>query len=263
MRTQGTTTVEIKSGYGSPSPTRSAVLKSLGSSPTETTFLGAHVVPPEWQSDRAGYLDLVTGPMLAAAAPLGALDRRLLRTGIAARVRRRRGSCGGPRRTCGRTGSAGTRQPTRPRTGRPARGRVGRGQRRPLHASLRRRYRRPRRRRREHRRHLPARCRVLHPFPFPDATRLLRAGVWIALATDCNPGTCYSSSMPFVIARPPAGPRAPPGPRPPRPRRPPPPSPAYRHRSDHPRRPGGPCRHPRAVLCSSGLPAGCPDRSGA
>ena len=36
--------------------------------------------------------------------------------------------------------------------------------------------------------------------PYPDAARLLRAGVRIALATDCNPGTCYSSSMPLVIA---------------------------------------------------------------
>ncbi len=36
--------------------------------------------------------------------------------------------------------------------------------------------------------------------PFPDAARLLAAGVSIALATDCNPGTCYSSSMPFMIA---------------------------------------------------------------
>src|SRR5215208_949291 len=36
--------------------------------------------------------------------------------------------------------------------------------------------------------------------PYPDAARLLAAGASIALATDCNPGTCYSSSMPFVIA---------------------------------------------------------------
>ncbi len=36
--------------------------------------------------------------------------------------------------------------------------------------------------------------------PYPDARRLLDAGVTLALATDCNPGTCYSSSMPFVIA---------------------------------------------------------------
>jgi imidazolonepropionase len=36
--------------------------------------------------------------------------------------------------------------------------------------------------------------------PYPDAGRLLAAGVSIALATDCNPGTCYSSSMPWVIS---------------------------------------------------------------
>ena len=36
--------------------------------------------------------------------------------------------------------------------------------------------------------------------PYPDARLLLDAGVTIALATDCNPGTCYSSSMPFVLA---------------------------------------------------------------
>jgi imidazolonepropionase len=36
--------------------------------------------------------------------------------------------------------------------------------------------------------------------PYPDARRLLAAGVSLALASDCNPGTCYTSSMPFVIA---------------------------------------------------------------
>jgi imidazolonepropionase len=36
--------------------------------------------------------------------------------------------------------------------------------------------------------------------PYPDAARLVSAGVAIALATDCNPGTCYSSSMPWVIS---------------------------------------------------------------
>jgi imidazolonepropionase len=36
--------------------------------------------------------------------------------------------------------------------------------------------------------------------PYPDAARLLDAGVSVALATDCNPGTCYSSSMPWVIS---------------------------------------------------------------
>jgi imidazolonepropionase len=36
--------------------------------------------------------------------------------------------------------------------------------------------------------------------PYPNARRLLDAGVTVALATDCNPGSGYSSSMPFCIA---------------------------------------------------------------
>src|SRR4029077_3337561 len=36
--------------------------------------------------------------------------------------------------------------------------------------------------------------------PYPDARRLLRAGVTVALATDCNPGSCFTSSMAFCVA---------------------------------------------------------------
>jgi imidazolonepropionase len=36
--------------------------------------------------------------------------------------------------------------------------------------------------------------------PYPDARALLAAGVTLALASDCNPGSCFTSSMPFVIA---------------------------------------------------------------
>ncbi len=36
--------------------------------------------------------------------------------------------------------------------------------------------------------------------PYPDARALVDAGVAVALATDCNPGSCYTSSMPFVVA---------------------------------------------------------------
>jgi imidazolonepropionase len=36
--------------------------------------------------------------------------------------------------------------------------------------------------------------------PYPDARRLLGAGATVALATDCNPGSCFTSSMPFCIA---------------------------------------------------------------
>ena len=36
--------------------------------------------------------------------------------------------------------------------------------------------------------------------PYPDARRLIEAGVTVALATDCNPGSCFTSSMAFCIA---------------------------------------------------------------
>ena len=36
--------------------------------------------------------------------------------------------------------------------------------------------------------------------PYPDARRLLDAGVVVALATDCNPGSTYTTSMPFCLA---------------------------------------------------------------
>jgi imidazolonepropionase len=36
--------------------------------------------------------------------------------------------------------------------------------------------------------------------PYADARRLLDAGVTVALATDCNPGTSYTTSMPLMIA---------------------------------------------------------------
>ena len=36
--------------------------------------------------------------------------------------------------------------------------------------------------------------------PYPDARRLLDAGVTVALATDCNPGSSFTTSMPFCIA---------------------------------------------------------------
>ena len=67
LRAQGTTTVEIKSGYGlTVADERRAVALAAEVTP-EVTFLGAHVVPAG--AARAEYLALVTGPMLAACAP--------------------------------------------------------------------------------------------------------------------------------------------------------------------------------------------------
>jgi imidazolonepropionase len=67
MRRQGTTTVEVKSGYGLTVDDEVRALRLAREVTAETTFLGAHVVPAG--ADRSGYLDLVTGPMLAACAP--------------------------------------------------------------------------------------------------------------------------------------------------------------------------------------------------
>ena len=54
---------------GSPSRTRPAALRLAAEVTPEVTYLGAHVVPPEFDGDAAGYVDLVCGPMLDACAP--------------------------------------------------------------------------------------------------------------------------------------------------------------------------------------------------
>lgn len=66
---QGTTTVEIKSGYGLTVADEARSLAIAAAFTAETTFLGAHVVPTEYADDPASYVDLVTGPMLTAATP--------------------------------------------------------------------------------------------------------------------------------------------------------------------------------------------------
>src|SRR6476646_2798235 len=69
MVRQGTTTAEIKSGYGLTVHDERRCLEIASGLTRDTTFLGAHVVPPEFADDPAGYVQLVTGPMLAACAP--------------------------------------------------------------------------------------------------------------------------------------------------------------------------------------------------
>ncbi|MFI5430019.1 hypothetical protein [Aeromicrobium sp. UC242_57] len=67
MRAQGTTTVEIKSGYGLTVVDEARSLAIAREFTFETTYLGAHVVPAE--SDVASYVELVTGEMLQRCAP--------------------------------------------------------------------------------------------------------------------------------------------------------------------------------------------------
>ena len=104
-----------------------------------------------------------------------------------------------------RPAPADPRQPARPGPGRPAGGRAGRGVGRPLHVPDRRRRGRPR----------PSTGSTVATLlpgaefgtrqPYPDARRLLDAGATVALATDCNPGSSYTSS--HAVLHRPRGPR--------------------------------------------------------
>ena len=67
MHAQGTGIVEVKSGYGLDVTTETRLLRLAREVTDEVTFLGGHVVPPEYRFRRDEYVDLVTGPMLAEA----------------------------------------------------------------------------------------------------------------------------------------------------------------------------------------------------
>jgi len=195
MVRQGTTTVEIKSGYGLSVRDEARSLAVARQLTEETTFLGAHVVPEEYADDPAGYVELVTGAMLAAVAPYarwidvfceeGAFDvdqaRAVLDAGAAAGLRGRlhanQLSYGGGVRLACELGLAAVDHCTyltdRDVTALADSGTV---------ATL-----------------LPG-VEFSTRQPYPDARRLLDAGVRVALASDCNPGSCFTSSMPLCIA---------------------------------------------------------------
>jgi imidazolonepropionase len=68
-RAQGTTTLEVKSGYGLTVADEERSARLAREVTDEVTFLGAHVVPPEFDGRADDYVDLVCGDMLAACAP--------------------------------------------------------------------------------------------------------------------------------------------------------------------------------------------------
>jgi imidazolonepropionase len=195
MRRQGTTTVEIKSGYGLTVADEARALRIAGQFTEETTYLGAHVVPADHADDPSGYVELVTGPMLDAAAPYskwidvfverGAFDadqgRAILQAGIArglqARVHANQLGEGPGVQLAAEVGAASADHCTY-LTDADVDALASSG----VVAGL-----------------LPA-IEFSTRSPYPDARRLLDAGVTVALATDCNPGSGYSSSMPFCIA---------------------------------------------------------------
>jgi imidazolonepropionase len=200
LRALGTTTVEIKSGYGLTVADEVRALRIARQVTTETTFLGAHVVPADYVDDRAGYVDLVTGPMLQAVAPYARwIDvfcephsahafhveeaRKVLTAGAAAglglRVHANQLGPGPGVQLAVELGAASVDHCTY----------LDDADVDALAAAA------------------DTTVATLLPgvefctrSPYPDAARLRAAGVSLGLATDCNPGTCYSSSMPWVIS---------------------------------------------------------------
>ena len=79
MTASGTTTVEIKSGYGLTVADEQRLLEIAREFTPETTFLGAHVVPAEYADDREGYVALCRGRDACGLCAARAVDRRLLR----------------------------------------------------------------------------------------------------------------------------------------------------------------------------------------
>ncbi|WP_088316581.1 imidazolonepropionase [Kineosporia sp. R_H_3] len=195
MRRQGTTTVEIKSGYGLTAHDEARSLAVARTLTPETTYLGAHVVGPEYADDPGGYVDLVTGPMLDACAPharwvdvfceRGAFDadaaRAVLRAGAArgllVRVHANQLGEGPGVQVAAELGAVSADHCTHLADADVAALRDA-----GVVATL-----------------LPG-AEFSTRSPYPDARRLLAAGVTVALATDCNPGSSYTSSMPFCIA---------------------------------------------------------------
>ncbi|MEU0754546.1 imidazolonepropionase [Streptomyces albogriseolus] len=192
---QGTTTFETKSGYGLTVEDEARALRLAARHTDEVTYLGAHVVAPEYADDPAGYVALVTGEMLNACAPharwidvfceQGAFDgdqaRAVLTAGKAKglhpRIHANQLSYGPGVQLAVELDAASA----------------------------------------DHCTHLTdadvdalansATVATLLPgaefstrAAWPDARRLLDAGATVALSTDCNPGSSFTSSMPFCIA---------------------------------------------------------------
>ncbi|MGW3383219.1 imidazolonepropionase [Streptomyces albogriseolus] len=192
---QGTTTFETKSGYGLTVEDEARALRLAARHTDEVTYLGAHVVAPEYADDPAGYVALVTGEMLNACAPharwidvfceQGAFDgdqaRAVLTAGKAKglhpRIHANQLSYGPGVQLAVELDAASA----------------------------------------DHCTHLTdadvdalansATVATLLPGAefstravWPDARRLLDAGATVALSTDCNPGSSFTSSMPFCVA---------------------------------------------------------------
>jgi imidazolonepropionase len=191
----GTTHVEAKSGYGLSTADERRLVELSAGLTDDVTFLGAHAVPVEFEDRADDYVELVCGEMLSACAPharwidvfceVGAFDedqsRAVLRAGKAAglglRVHANQLGAGPGAQLAVEEGAASA----------------------------------------DHCTHLTdedvaalAASDTVVTFlpaadfctrqPYPDARRVLDAGATVALASNCNPGSSPTSSIPFCIA---------------------------------------------------------------
>jgi len=194
-QSHGTTTVEIKSGYGLDVDTELKILKVAKTFTDETTFLGAHVIPAEFENNREGYIQLVKNEMLDVVTPYakwidvfcdnGAFSvdeaREILQSGIAKGLK---GRIHGNQ--LGDTGGAELAIEMNL-------------------ASI------------DHATHVSndtiaalAESNVVTTFlpgaefftksSYPKVNLYFELGAKVALATDCNPGSSYLTSMPIVMS---------------------------------------------------------------
>ena len=195
MLRSGITTFETKSGYGLTVETEAKCLEIASLVTPEVTFLGAHVVPAEFAGRADQYVDLVCDQMLTAAAPWakwidvfcdrGAFDAdqalQILRAGAAAgllpRIHANQLEAGRGIEVAVACDAASADHCTH-LTDKDIELLAGSN----TVATL-----------------LPS-AEFSTRSPYPDARRLIQAGVTVAIATDCNPGSSYTTSMPFCIA---------------------------------------------------------------
>jgi imidazolonepropionase len=193
---QGTTTFECKSGYGLTVADEARSVALAAEVTQEVTYLGAHVVAPEYGADAASYVDLVCGEMLAACAPaarwvdvfceqgaFGADEARAVlaageAAGLQARVHANQLGPGPGVQVAVEAEAASADHCTfLSESDVDALASSG-----GTVATL-----------------LPG-VEFATRSPYPDARRLLAAGVTVAIASDCNPGSCFTSSMPLCVA---------------------------------------------------------------
>jgi imidazolonepropionase len=195
MQRSGITTFETKSGYGLTTADESRALAIASKHTTETTFLGAHVVPSEYVGKEDKYVELVTGEMLDSVLPhakwidvfcdQGAFDvdqsREILQAGkdkgLLPRIHANQITQGGGVQLAVEMDCASADHCTH-LSDKDIEALAGSN----TVATL-----------------VPG-AEFSTRAAYPNAARLFDAGVSVALATDCNPGSSYTTSMPFCIA---------------------------------------------------------------